>query len=168
MVVEKQEALNLDVLVHGEPSVTTWSSTSASCSTASSSPRTPGSSRSARATSAPPSSSRTSAACAHDCPLVVVRPEPHQEAMKGMLTGPVTILNWSFPVPTSARRFSPSRSPSPSATRSSTSRRPVSAPSRSTSPPSVRVCRSARRTGPATSDGPSTRSVSRPRAAATP
>jgi hypothetical protein len=59
----------------------------------------------------------------------------------------------------SPRRFSRGSSPSPSATRSSTSRRPAFSPSRSTSPPSVRVFPSARSTGMPTSPGPSSRSV---------
>jgi 5-methyltetrahydropteroyltriglutamate--homocysteine methyltransferase len=65
--------------------------------------------------------------------------------MKGMLTGPVTILQWSF-----VRNDQPDpkpavRSHSPSATRSSTLRRRASALSRSTSRRCVRVCRFAER-----------------------
>ena len=79
------------------PSATTWSSTSASSSTASPSPTTAGCRATARATCGRRSSSATS-------------PGPHpmtvrwatfaqsltERPVKGMLTGPVTILNWSF------------------------------------------------------------------------
>jgi len=67
--------------------------------------------------------------------------------MKGMLTGPVTILQWSF-VRNDSRAAPPaSRLPGRSATRWPTSRRPASASCRSTSPRSAKACRCAGRAG---------------------
>ncbi len=75
--------------------------------------------------------------------------------MKGMLTGPVTILNWSWPREDITTRSRPSSSPSPSATKCSISRPPVSRSSRSMRPPCVRSCRCASPTGTSsTSTGP--------------
>ena len=72
--------------------------------------------------------------------------------VKGMLTGPVTILQWSF-----VRDDQPRRPPSSwrwrSAMKCGTSRPPGSASSRSTSPPCGKASRCDGSTGPRTSSG---------------
>ena len=74
--------------------------------------------------------------------------------VKGMLTGPVTILQWSFVRERSATGGSRRcRSRSSSGTRCTISNRPAFGSSRSTSPPCVRGCPSSGRTRAPTSIG---------------
>ena len=79
------------------PSATTWCSTSPSCSTASRSRSTAGCSRTARAARARRSCGATSRGPA---PMTVewstFAQSLTEKPVKGMLTGPVTILAWSF------------------------------------------------------------------------
>jgi 5-methyltetrahydropteroyltriglutamate--homocysteine methyltransferase len=70
--------------------------------------------------------------------------------MKGMLTGPVTMLQWSFVRDDQSARAPAGRSRWRCATRSPTWKRPASRSSRSTSRPSAKACRCAAATGPRT------------------
>jgi 5-methyltetrahydropteroyltriglutamate--homocysteine methyltransferase len=95
-VISFQEKTGLDVLVHGEPSATTWSSTSPSSSPAIAPPARLGAVLRHPLRPAADPGRRHLAPGADDGALDDVRPVPDRKPVKGMLTGPVTILAWSF------------------------------------------------------------------------
>ena len=99
---------------------------------------------------------------------MTVRWTPYAQSLtdrpvKGMLTGPVTMLAWSFVRDDQPLGDTAARWPSPCATRSPTWRPPGIRSSRSTSPRCASCCRCARPTRPPTWTGPSRRSGSPPR-----
>jgi 5-methyltetrahydropteroyltriglutamate--homocysteine methyltransferase len=87
--------------------------------------------------------------------------------MKGMVTGPVTILQWSFVRDDQPCSETCNRLHWRSVTRFSIWRRPVYASSKSTSPPCVKACRCVRRREVDICNGPSTASIWQRRASRT-
>ncbi len=89
------------------------------------------------------------------------------KVMKGMLTGPVTMLMWSFPAKTCRARSRRNNWPWPCATKCWTWKRPGSRLCRSTRRRSAKGCRCVAGNGRSTWIGRWTRSVCAPRAWAT-
>jgi 5-methyltetrahydropteroyltriglutamate--homocysteine methyltransferase len=95
-VIALQEDIGLDVLVRGRRSATTWCSTSPRNSTGSRSQSRAGSSRMEAGMSGRQSCMGRASARADDVDCVRYAQSRTDKQMKGMLTGPVTMLAWSF------------------------------------------------------------------------